>query len=102
MQSILEIDKTDLIFEQLGHKKRLHVREFKGATLVDIREYYTKADAPDTWLPGKKGISLSVDVWNEVVKNIEKVNEAIGKIEPAKKAKVDDEEAGEKHEDEEE
>lgn len=36
---------------QLGASKKAVVRQFKGKTLVDIREYYTK-DGKE--LPGKK------------------------------------------------
>ena len=35
------------------------VREFKGKTYVDIREYYT--DKNMDMMPGKKGISLNVE-----------------------------------------
>jgi hypothetical protein len=42
----------------LGKKKRAVVRSFKGATLIDIREYYA-ADGKEK--PGKKGISLTLD-----------------------------------------
>jgi hypothetical protein len=39
---------------QLGGKKRVTVREFKGKVLVDIREFY---EANSQMLPGKKGWS---------------------------------------------
>jgi hypothetical protein len=35
------------------------VRDFKGKTYVDIREYYT--DKNMDMMPGKKGISLNVE-----------------------------------------
>lgn len=36
---------------QLGGKRRVQVGEFKGAQLVNIREFYEK---DDQMLPGKK------------------------------------------------
>ncbi|KAH9963907.1 transcriptional Coactivator p15-domain-containing protein [Russula dissimulans] len=51
-------------YVDLGKRKRVTVRSFKGQTLVDIREYY--GDDGDE-KPGKKGISLSVEQWNNLV-----------------------------------
>ena len=42
----------------LGKKKRVTVRSFKGVPLIDIREFYG-ADGGEK--PGKKGISLQPD-----------------------------------------
>ena len=36
------------------------VREFKGQTYIDIREYYTDKKTMDM-MPGKKGISLNCE-----------------------------------------
>ncbi|TFK44715.1 transcriptional Coactivator p15-domain-containing protein [Crucibulum laeve] len=44
----------------LGKKKRVTVRAFKGIPLVDIREYY---GATGEEKPGKKGISLTLEQW---------------------------------------
>ncbi|KAG1775443.1 transcriptional Coactivator p15-domain-containing protein [Suillus placidus] len=46
-------------YVQLGQKKRVTVREFKGKILVDIREFYGKDKEDEK--PGKKGISLNPD-----------------------------------------
>ena len=42
----------------LGKNKWVKVREFKGQTYIDIREYYVDKDTMET-KPGKKGISLN-------------------------------------------
>lgn len=49
---------------EIGTKKRVTVRKFKGNTLVDIREFYTDKD--DNGKPGKKGISLTLDQYNSL------------------------------------
>jgi len=51
-------------YVDLGKKKRVTVRSFKGTTLVDIREYYgTEGDEK----PGKKGIALTVEQWKSLL-----------------------------------
>ncbi|KAJ4306096.1 hypothetical protein N0V88_000892 [Collariella sp. IMI 366227] len=58
---------------EIGNNRRIGSSEFKGATLVNIREYYT---APDGQLrPGKKGISLSLDQYKALLKVIPQLNE---------------------------
>ena len=41
-----------LFSSQIGNKRKVSVREFKGRLLVDIREFYEK---DGEWMPGKKG-----------------------------------------------
>ncbi|KAL5523756.1 hypothetical protein ACEPAG_7929 [Sanghuangporus baumii] len=53
-------------FVDLGKKRRVTVRSFKGSVLVDIREFYGK---DDDLQPGKKGISLSPEQWAELKAN---------------------------------
>lgn len=51
-------------YVDLGKKKRVTVRDFKGSTLIDIREYYgSEGDEK----PGKKGIALSVEQWKSLM-----------------------------------
>ncbi|KAK9236238.1 transcriptional Coactivator p15-domain-containing protein [Lipomyces kononenkoae] len=73
-QTLLTID--------IGKRKRLIVRDFKGTPLVDIREFYSKTneDGSEVWLPGRKGISLTVDVWETVVAHIGDIEDALKKF----------------------
>jgi len=44
---------------------------------IDIREFYEKDGQP---LPGRKGISLSVDQWNKLKEVMGEIDEAIANI----------------------
>ena len=44
----------------LSESKRVTVGEYRGRKHVSLREFYCKDGA---WLPGKKGINLSVEQW---------------------------------------
>ncbi|KAJ1655058.1 hypothetical protein IWQ61_005124 [Dispira simplex] len=57
----LKNEQGDSYFE-LGAKRRVTVRNWKNAQLIDIREYYT--DKSGSEAPGRKGISLSAAQWN--------------------------------------
>ncbi|OAX43304.1 PC4-domain-containing protein [Rhizopogon vinicolor AM-OR11-026] len=59
-------------YVELGQKKRVTVRDFKGKILVDIREFYGK-DREDE-KPGKKGISLNLDQWDSLKKSIKTID----------------------------
>ncbi|KAG2345511.1 activated RNA polymerase II transcriptional coactivator p15 [Suillus weaverae] len=59
-------------YVQLGQKKRVTVREFKGKILVDIREFYGKDKEDEK--PGKKGISLNPDQWACLKKSINTID----------------------------
>ncbi|KAJ8527037.1 hypothetical protein K7X08_029514 [Anisodus acutangulus] len=71
-------DDGDLIICRLSHKRRVTITEFKGKTLVSIREYYNKEGKE---LPTAKGISLTAEQWATFKKNIPGVEEAIKKME---------------------
>ena len=52
----------------LSSLRRVTVRDFRGKTLIDIREYY--ANDAGEMKPGKKGISLTEEQWRKLVDTI--------------------------------
>lgn len=65
-------------FFEIGPKRRITVRKFKGKPLIDIREFWEPS--PGELAPGKKGISLSVDQWNRVKDLIDQVDLSIKEL----------------------
>ena len=59
-------------------KRKVQVKKWSNRVLVDVREYYEKDGA---MLPGKKGISLTVDQWKELLKMQGAIADAIKQIE---------------------
>ncbi|NXS52862.1 TCP4 polymerase, partial [Brachypteracias leptosomus] len=51
---------------------------FKGKVLVDIREFYT--DKEGSMKPGRKGIALSAEQWNQLKEIIPKIDAAVKKL----------------------
>lgn len=58
----------------LEKQRQVRINEFRGRKLIDIREYYEKNGES---LPGKKGISLSVEQWKKLLKVADEINRAI-------------------------
>ncbi|XP_010529645.1 PREDICTED: RNA polymerase II transcriptional coactivator KELP [Tarenaya hassleriana] len=71
-------DEGNLIICRLSDKRRVTIQEFRGRTLVSIREYYQK-DGKE--LPTSKGISLTGDQWSAFEENIPAIEKAIKKME---------------------
>ncbi|CAL3971345.1 unnamed protein product [Diplocarpon coronariae] len=65
--------KGDKFWELSSGKnpRRLNVSDFKGAKLVNIREYYEK---DGEYKPASKGISLSIDQYRALLKSIPELN----------------------------
>ncbi|KAF5583433.1 transcriptional Coactivator p15 family [Fusarium pseudocircinatum] len=61
-------------FWELSNKRRVGVSEFSKKTFVNIREYY---DKDGKTLPGKKGISLSIEQYNAFLKAVPQINAAL-------------------------
>lgn len=57
----------------LGNMKFVKVREFKGKTYIDIREYYVDKQTMDT-KPGKKGISLNCEQYQKLKSVISEID----------------------------
>ncbi|CAI6335367.1 unnamed protein product [Periconia digitata] len=55
-------DENKFVAIKANGTRRVTVSDFKGKTLVSIREYYE--DAGGDMKPGKKGIALTIDQYN--------------------------------------
>ncbi|KAH9621010.1 hypothetical protein KSS87_004547 [Heliosperma pusillum] len=71
-------DDGDLIICRLSEKRRVTIQDFRGKTLVSIREFYNK---DGKFLPTSKGISLTAEQWSSFKKNVPAIDEAIKKME---------------------
>ena len=60
----------------LGNMKKVCVREFKGKTYVDIREYYVDKNTMDT-RPGKKGISMNTMQYQKLKSIMDDIDHAL-------------------------
>ncbi|XP_047332854.1 RNA polymerase II transcriptional coactivator KELP [Impatiens glandulifera] len=70
-------DEGDLIICRLSDKRRVTIQDFRGKTLVSIREYY-KVDGKDR--PSAKGISLTVEQWSALKDNVSEIEKVISKM----------------------
>ncbi|GAB9463928.1 hypothetical protein Gpo141_00001374 [Globisporangium polare] len=70
-------DQEGVVFE-LSSKRRVTVRKWRSAVLIDIREFY---DDNGVSKPGKKGISLSMDQWRSFQRLRSHINEAVAIVE---------------------
>ncbi|KAF7198758.1 activated RNA polymerase II transcriptional coactivator p15 [Nothobranchius furzeri] len=63
---------------QIGKMRYVSVRDFKGKVLIDIREYWMNPDGE--MKPGKKGISLNPEQWNQLKDQIAEIDDAVKRI----------------------
>ncbi|ANM70521.1 ssDNA-binding transcriptional regulator [Arabidopsis thaliana] len=66
-----------LVIHQISKNRRVSVRNWNGKIWIDIREFYVKDGKT---LPGKKGISLSVDQWNTLRNHAEDIEKALSDL----------------------
>jgi hypothetical protein len=61
------------LFQKGQSARRATVSQFHGKVRIDIREYYLE---DDEWKPGRKGISLDLAQWRELLKVAPLIDEA--------------------------
>ncbi|KAL6947124.1 hypothetical protein ACO0QE_001993 [Hanseniaspora vineae] len=66
------------VFE-LGKSKRVTVRQFRGVNLIDIREYY-KDSSSGEYKPGKKGISLTEELYDSLLRQRRNIDDALRRM----------------------
>ncbi|KAF7940613.1 uncharacterized protein EAE97_006799 [Botrytis byssoidea] len=80
--------------------RKIELSDFKGQTLINIREFYEK---DGNVLPGKKGISLTVDQYKNFLKSIPQINANLNKkgidVGPGEEEVEEDEEEEEESDD---
>ncbi|KAK7338067.1 hypothetical protein VNO77_18664 [Canavalia gladiata] len=76
---------------QLSNRRNVVVRNFKGTTLVSVREFYNKDGKQ---LPGSKGISLSTEQWLAFKKSVPAIEEAITKMEQRRRSELHGKQSG--------
>jgi len=72
---LLGNQQADAVFD-LGKNKRVTVRQFRNINLIDIREYYMD-NSTGEMRPGKKGISLTEDLYDELLKHRLNIDDAL-------------------------
>ncbi|KAJ3684708.1 hypothetical protein LUZ61_013872 [Rhynchospora tenuis] len=70
-------DSGDPIICALSSKRRVTLQEFRGKTLVSIREFYEKDGKQ---LPSSKGISLTVEQWEAFRNAVPAIEDAIKQV----------------------
>lgn len=72
-----ERNSDDNMF-QIGKLRYVSVRDFKGKVLIDIREYWM--DQAGEMKPGKKGISLNPEQWNQLKEQMSDIDDAVKRL----------------------
>ncbi|KAL1301137.1 hypothetical protein HN51_045767 [Arachis hypogaea] len=67
-------DPDSIVVCEISKNRRVSVRNWQGKIVVDIREFYVKDGKQ---LPGKKGISLTMDQWNVLRNHVEEIDKAV-------------------------
>ncbi|KAF3657052.1 RNA polymerase II transcriptional coactivator KIWI [Capsicum chacoense] len=69
-----DADADGIVVCEISKNRRVSVRSFGGKIMVDIREFYVKEGKQ---MPGRKGISLSMDQWNVLRDHADEIDEAV-------------------------
>ncbi|KAI3523943.1 hypothetical protein L2E82_04007 [Cichorium intybus] len=67
-------DEDNIFICDVSKNRRVSVRNWQGRVVVDIREFYMKDGKQ---MPGKKGISLSMDQWKELRAHVDEIDKAL-------------------------
>ncbi|XAR71516.1 hypothetical protein NMG60_11028826 [Bertholletia excelsa] len=67
-------DEDDIVVCEISKNRRVSVRNWQGKVVVDIREFYVKDGKQ---MPGRKGISLTMDQWNVLRDHVEEIDKAV-------------------------
>ncbi|KEF62795.1 MFS transporter, SHS family, lactate transporter [Exophiala aquamarina CBS 119918] len=59
---------------EISKARRVTLSDFKGKQMVNVREYYQK---DDEWLPGKKGISMTVEQYSALINIMPQIESAL-------------------------
>ncbi|CAN7037486.1 hypothetical protein BRARA_B00304 [Brassica rapa] len=70
-------ESDDIVVCNISKNRRVSVRNWNGKIWIDIREFYVKDGKT---LPGKKGISLSVDQWNTLRNHAGDIDKALSDL----------------------
>ncbi|KAF2147576.1 uncharacterized protein K452DRAFT_314694 [Aplosporella prunicola CBS 121167] len=71
----LQRDDEGNEFWEISNQRRVTVSQFKGKTFVSVREYYEKDGKA---MPGKKGISLSVEQYSTLLTLLPDIEAVLG------------------------
>ena len=66
-----------LIWFNFLYLQKFQVRQFKGKTYIDIREYYVDKSTMET-KPGKKGISMNVEQYCKLKEILSEIDDNLG------------------------
>ena len=80
--SVINRDKDGNAYFEITEKRRVSLSNFRGKPRVDLREFYNGNDG--TLLPGKKGISLSLEEYNKFKSLMPAIEEELFKLQAKK------------------